>query len=387
MSSPLTAILGASLLVTALAVTPLAAASAGPLSSPADPVYPYHFLQDVDAVSSSDVWAVGGDQQADGGTESYAEHFDGSRWRHVRTPPDVADFLQGVSAASSSDVWAVGTFDDGRVNPYALHWDGIAWSKVLTADPGQPYSLDAVDALASDDVWAVGGVAAGSGAKALVEHWDGSAWSVVDTPVVDDAVSTSLSGVEAIGADDVWAVGPSYGAVGSQDPAATIMHWDGAQWSIVPSHAGTHVTLTAVSATAGDDVWAVGSRGVGHGDSVTVTEHWDGSRWGVVDSPNGSGPVSTLSGVEAVAPDDAWAVGATRLAHLKGGPSRQSEVPLFEHWDGATWSIVDRLSKDRYSYLAAVSAVSSSDIWSVGGRRTSTSYQDLKLHWNGQRWR
>lgn len=377
--------IGASLFITAaLIVLPLAPASGRPGTSPDQTGYPHRYLLDVDVIATSDVWAVGRAQLYDGSIRSYTEHFDGSHWRHIATPKAFV-FLQGVSAAGSDDVWAVGVREEGDTQPYALHWNGDAWVSVSTADTGGSASFEAVDVGGPDDVWAVGSSSTGSSSQALAQHWDGSTWRVVRTPVVAGAVSTTLSDVDAVAPNDVWAVGSSYGGAG-QGVDATIMHWNGHRWSVVPSHAGSHAELGAVSVAAPGDVWAVGSRGIDKGDSFTVIEHWDGSRWSVVDSPNGPGPESRLLGVAAVAPDDVWAVGAARLPH-KVGPARQSQVPLFEHWDGSGWSIVNRSSRERYSSLSAVSAVSSSDIWSVGGKQTSTSFQDLKLHWNGRRWR
>ena len=61
-------------------------------------------------------------------------------------------------------------------------------------------------------------------------------------------------------ADDVWAVG-SYGDAGHSQSWTLTEHWDGTQWSIVPSPSVAAGSLNAVTATAANDVWAVGAAG------------------------------------------------------------------------------------------------------------------------------
>jgi hypothetical protein len=82
------------------------------------------------------------------------------------------------------------------------------------------------------------------------------------------------------------------------------MHWDGSAWSVIPSpNAGPAAfssQLTAVTAVASNDVWAVGFT------TDTLVEHWDGNHWGIVPSQSGGG----LWGVAAVNARDLWAVGA-----------------------------------------------------------------------------
>ena len=48
-------------------------------------------------------------------------------------------------------------------------------------------------------------------------------------------------------------------------------------------------TLTGVSARAANDIWAVGSFSAAKGtnsNSFTLTMHWNGSAWTIVPSPN-----------------------------------------------------------------------------------------------------
>ena len=59
--------------------------------------------------------------------------------------------------------------------------------------------------------------------------------------------------------------------------------------------------------------------------------HWDGTAWAIVTTPS-LGTVSLLSGVAAIATNDVWAVGNTRV-----GTANQT---LTMHYDGTSWSIV-----------------------------------------------
>ena len=93
--------------------------------------------------------------------------------------------LFGASALSPSDVWVVGDQEgrNGKFETLAEHWNGTTWSVVPTSDPGSSGNhLYAVDAVSPDNVWAVGQQLGGEAPdQGLVEHWDGQQWSVVPT--------------------------------------------------------------------------------------------------------------------------------------------------------------------------------------------------------------
>ena len=332
----------------------------------------------ISAVSPNDVWSVGEYTRnpTSNSTQltTLTEHWDGSSWTVVHAP-DVAasvrpgesgDMLLGVAAISSHDVWAVGTashtessngdtFDIDQT--LAEHWDGSRWSVVRTPDDTPDDALTAVSARSSSDVWAVGVVNHGtdplhSALTPLVEHWDGSHWSVVHVPMPRS--ESSFSAVHAIAADDVWAVGvitPNNDA-GDVPTQTFTEHWDGTGWSVVNApdvsigqlgH-GADDSLDAVSATGGDDVWAVGAAS----PKGTLTEHWDGTAWTIVPSAH-SGFQGYLSDVAAVSRSDVWAAG--------------SEI---EHWDGHQWTQTATIGGRTFDPLSAIAAVSSRDVWMVG---------------------
>jgi len=161
------------------------------------------------------------------------------------------------------------------------------------------------------------------------------------------------------------------------------LHMDAAScnsWRPVPGPADG---LTAISAAAANDVWAVGTTGP-EGSQRGVIAHWNGARWSSVPSSNPVAVDNRLSGVAAISATDAWAVGWTVNPT---GPNSHGRLdqPLIEHWDGRRWTLAaDPLPWTDY-YLTAVAAVSRADVWAVGtipgGTRT------IIAHWDGGRWR
>jgi hypothetical protein len=118
-----------------------------------------------------------------------------------------------------------------------------------------------------------------NGADPLVLHWDGATWSVVTSPSLGGSYKDRLYGITVNGANDIWAVGASlqYYFIGEEqviDSQTLVEHWNGTNWSIVPSpnpsipdpYYDTHNNnLNAVAAVSAEDVWAVGSYSVSDG--------------------------------------------------------------------------------------------------------------------------
>src|SRR5690606_16252385 len=187
-------------------------------------------------------------------------HWNGARWRVVPTPgvgEELESTLVDVEALSPTDVWAVGTATGwpltGRT--LTLHWDGQRWTRVESPNPsteGLGSNLVGVAAASADEGWARGDYdpTGASGMQPVAERWDGASWSVVPTPAVpEDAMLGSL-GIAA--ADDVWAVG--YRTVdGLPQPLAE--RWDGESWRAVktPVFDGVEATFNDVVVRGRDD--------------------------------------------------------------------------------------------------------------------------------------
>jgi hypothetical protein len=223
--------------------------------------------------------------------------------------------------------------------------------------PGQPW-IYGMKALSPTDVWAVGNL---PGGFPYAGHWNGSHWKRSRLPFLQGK-QMGLSAVDASAPDDVWAVGPKYSGA-----FALAMHYDGSRWRRTPIVQEDPVTLSDVAVVSRDDVWVVGE--LGTSGYQPFTEHWDGDSWSVVDV---SSPLdyAILTSVAAVTSNDVWAVGQTYGA-VHGRHS------LIVHWDGTEWQQVASPSPMR---LYAVAAVSGNDVWAAGAGR------HYALHWDGSSW-
>ncbi len=254
-----------------------------------------------------------------------------------------------------------------------------AWRVTDTpsADPLNSH-LSAVDARSASDVWAVGYDS--RGAQSM--HWDGASWSGVPMPIPSGTASMGAFDVAAVGTDDVWAVGWSSGSDSGNRPF--IAHWAGDAWSLValPDMSGIYGQLLSIDAVAPDDIWAVGfERGsTPGGDPQPLAMHFDGDVWHRVETPILAGPNASLLDVSALAADDVWAVGSRqpRLSVSTG------DRTLIEHWDGSSWTVVPSPESDSQNHaLSTVDGSGPDDVWaagSVGGVRP------LLEHWDGSSW-
>ena len=89
---------------------------------------------------------------------------------------------------------------------------------------------------------------------------------------------TILTGVIAIGARTVWAVGES----GSGDgPTRTlILRHQRQAWTQLPAPSpGISPSLQSLAATSPQNIWAVGQTKCRINNCQTLIEHWNGQRW------------------------------------------------------------------------------------------------------------
>lgn len=299
-------------------------------------------------------------------------------WHKVASP-SIGGVLWGASALTHTDAWVVGSNGGSGV---IEHWDGNSWSFVPSPQPGNyANNLDGIAALSSSDVWAVGSHQNYKGMyqepqKTLVEHWDGASWSVIASPNVGTFYN-SLSAVTALAPNDIWAVGAQGNLQGHFK--TLIEHWDGTHWSVVHSpNAGTYANgLSAVTALSSSDIWAVGDDANGKTGARTLIEHWDGSMWSVVPSSSIGTFDNELWSIAGVAPNDIWAVGLYWAA-----PGNVTDT-LTEHWDGSVWSVVSSPNPPGGDNdLHGVAAVASNDVWAVGGSVGGP----LTIQWDGHQW-
>ncbi len=248
------------------------------------------------------------------------------------------------------------------------------WSVVPSPNGSSSSGLSGVAAISANDVWAVGGSGSQLGyGQTLIEQWNGSQWQVATSPNPGTDYNT-LYGVSAVSSTDVWAVGSYVNA--NQVTQTLVEQWNGTQWSVVksPSPASVDNELFSVAAVSANDVWAVGFSATSTTEQ-TLIEHWNGSRWSIVKSPS-PGSNDVLSGVAAISANDVWAVGA----------SNTMSSTLIQHWNGSRWSIVKSPNPGSGSAFQAVAADSANDVWAVGYTSNGSSILSLIEHWNGMQW-
>jgi hypothetical protein len=267
--------------------------SPNPTSSTLDPS---NDLNGVTAVSANNVWAVGSytDKPGSSGYDDSAglvEHWDGKHWKIVKSPESPSDVeLRGVAAVSATDIWAVG--DDNAET--------------------------------------------GSGGGTIVERWNGKTWSSVHSPSPAPDYS-NLYAVAAVSAKDLWAVGNDgapyvarrVGHDAAKGMAPLIERWNGTKWQQVksqnPQGGNTITGLISVDAVSADNAWAVGLYTSTSGPVKTLIEHWNGTAWSIVASPNPNDGSSGLQGVSGSSASNIWSVGVTETSSNDG--------QLYEKWN------------------------------------------------------
>jgi hypothetical protein len=109
-------------------------------------------LNGVAAPAANDAWAVGRDASG-----AVIEHWNGQAWTVYPYPAGALGELDDILALASNDLWAVGTIrGSSGWNTLALHWDGTAWTRIASANNNDINVLQGVGAVTAEDLWAVG---------------------------------------------------------------------------------------------------------------------------------------------------------------------------------------------------------------------------------------
>ncbi len=341
-----------------------------------------------------DCWAVGGiiDNLNNGQPEAMVEHWNGTAWSidPSATPPgSQVSLLWGTACTSSSDCWAVG----GQMNPndpgpitMAEHWNGSTWSVVPT--PPTPGLLFSVTCTASTNCWAAGTTQTNTSnstpLNGFIDHWDGSSWTTVPTQPSGQTFD-QFNSVTCTTAANCWAVGfagPNTlvnGFLPNVAPSvvgasAFIEHWDGTAWTMVATPGATAPSgayLSAVSCSGPTACWAVGATMDANGDpTTTLVDRWDGTAWTTVPSANPTTPNDVLTAVTCLDATGCWATGATGVAN---GQNQGSPNPFMESWDGTAWTIDPSPNVTSFGYLDGVACVAGAQCFASGFAATNTN--------------
>lgn len=308
-------------------------------------------LWEVAALSSSDVWAVGGAYPG----RPVIAHWDGSKLQ-TQSFPWKNGYLAALAAVSSRDVWAVGATDTG--SPLIVHWDGRAWQPAHLPVIKDGWLNDVV-ALSASDVWAVGGGLASN--RPLVLHWNGTRWGVLDLRWKVAPHGSDLRAIAATSTHDVWAAGAKgLDAISSYGYRDLVLRWDGRRWAQVPSPLFDQATsgpfAHTIDIAQSGDVWTMNSDLSGNGPWFV---RWSGNdrRVAKVYHPDLDWHYS-MFGIAPLSANNAWVVG-----NRGTDPSR----PLLVHWNGSSWQVQHTgLDNLKNTDLSGLSILSATDIWAVG---------------------
>lgn len=336
------------------------------IAIPDPPSSSHTVVEDVSVLAPDLAWAVGRKYVPAGSgaeTQTVAWRWDGAAWTIVPSPSPSpypgggwADF-QAVEVLSASEAWAAGgqriQAPDGYLGTHLMvqRWNGSQWSLVPSPITigGSGNFVDDIEVVAPDEVWFVGDwlsfpPTSATQKRALAMRWNGSSFEVHDTPFFDTADGHGLTAVSAVAADDVWAVGGGHD--GDYVGYSYIVHWDGAAWQHRPGPApGWFQRLWDVEAVSAEEVWAVGDYQDASGYHGLALR-WDGSSWTQLpDPPVGGSSIEVLAGGEVY-------VGG-------GGIAR---------WNGAGWDVVATFAGVSSPSILALDEIGSCEVWGVGRR-------------------
>lgn len=298
------------------------------------------------------VWGVadGGTHPANAGVVIDATHvaiaqaagavsiWSAGTWSTITAP--IAANWDHILASSPTDIWVAAAYQG--VASFC-HWDGAIWTHADTLTANAFYSAIWRDATGA--LW----IATDSG-QVLV--WNGSAWTA---KTIGDNGDQDVSGT---GWDDIWTLSPTY-------PQNRPSHWDGTAWTDIafpfppdPGN-GTGYTVSALWASAKNDVWIAGGHAIDEENISRTLFHWDGLAWTAM-GPFGTEDYEVSAGFNRIwgaAPNDVYALGTTALYH----------------YDGASWTSVDAVAGGN-----AVFGSGSNDVYVANG---TTLWR-----WDGTSW-
>ena len=235
----------------------------------------------------------------------------------------------------------------------------------VVASPAVSGQLTGVAAVSANNVWAVGGT---TDHRTLVEHWTGAAWHVVTAP--HPSPYSVLFSVSA-GSGAVWAVG-FYDPHGTDNLRGLAERWNGSSWIQVRIPASLGVSsLNAVHVFSDTNVWAGGSASDHH-----ILLHYSNGHWTRIADVAFSGQVGDrIDGIAAGSPSQVFAIGDV-------DNQNDSHGLLEREVTSSNWQDIAEPS-GQFSALEGVSASAAGNVWAVGAVSTASSSHPIAMHWNG----
>lgn len=259
-------------------------------------------------------------------------------------------------AAASASVLLIGTAITAQAAT-------PGWRQVFSKHYGAAANYSGygvVVATAGNNAWALGGTDRIGAADSptgtpVAEHWNGRAWSGYAMP---KGTADTISAASAPAANDVWAV---------TNLGGYILHWNGRTWSVAHHLAGTvngmYPQLTGVVALSATNVWVFGSSDITLGWG---TWHYNGKTW-----RQWGGDAVDIASASAVSAANIWAIGGVSSPHS-----------AIVHYTG-TWKTVSAPALSGLLFQS-IQAFSAANVW-VSALSLSNG-QPWLLHYNGRSW-
>jgi hypothetical protein len=248
----------------------------------------------------------------------------------------------------------------------------VTASKAVASAPAAAFTvtgeLNGVAVTSPSNAWAVGYSGTWPNEKSLIVHWNGKAWTQPASPKFGFG---DLFAVDAVSADDVWAVGCTSKAEGVS-AHILLLHWNGKRWSMPSGLPAISGQLDAVT-VAGGDVWAVGSTG-GNDIFNPLVVRLFGGHWYFDPVPTPKG--GALWGVAATSPSSVWAY----------GHNNENLTGALLHWTGAAWRSVSFPLQSSHAILVSIAADPAGTVWVVGYHKVSGVSTAASMRWTGKTW-
>jgi hypothetical protein len=316
----------------------------------------------VAALSPGDAWQAGTECGHPCDTSTLlVGHWNGTRWSLVTPPAEFVNNAEEASAAavapvSASAAWV---FADENVvvnHSFALLRSGSSWAPVTELATGT--SITTAVAPGAKDAWAFG-ENVGSFTPYAV-HYNGTAWSAVPF----GAVATAAS---AVSPASIWVIGNAP-AVPRSRLRVTIEQYNGKTWrkAALPKitlPAGEVLDASAIDAAGPDDVWATAvpvSLTTGGTEPGIVALHYNGKTWAQVTVPY---PVYSVYGPFLIAPDGKNSIWLAADQLVKG-----AYRPYLYHDSGGHWTrtAVPASHGDATDLLSMTPIPGTASLWAAG---------------------
>ncbi|HEY0072349.1 MAG TPA: S-layer homology domain-containing protein, partial [Chloroflexia bacterium] len=370
-------------------------------------------LHEVSAASATDAWAIG--------EQGRLVHYTGGAWTDVDPVVDPSNFAYDISMVSSTNGWIAAGWQ-------AFQYDGSTWLARSEGLDELGLTIYDIATPSINDVWAVGG--SPNNAKASIARWNGSSWSYTEPLLGSYAYF-----------NDIAMASPTDGFIVGQDArVALVLHYDGTDWTEIPSPPDAGPLYAAWSGTPGE-LWASGetissgyrifrfSGGIwtsypvpagtapGAIFMLSATEgytvgyysssilRFDGTEWTLdysgkpfrgIDGAGGQvwavGHVDTIMNRTSTTPwtlqrggptaDPLYSVAASSIDDAWAGSIDRGEGATFMHYTGGLWQPLppnSELSGD----VRDIQMLSKNEGYAVGGVYTSTGFI---ARWDGANW-